>query len=147
MILPRTDTEITEKIIKSGIRPSIQRIQVYGFLCRNPIHPTVDTVYTALAPSIPTLSKTTVYNTLKLLAEHNLVQTITIENEELRYDADTSNHLHFKCKKCNEVFDVHYSDTNHLYSLFEQQLPQGFKADKIQTCIWGTCSSCNNTIE
>ena len=49
----------------AGIRPSIQRIAVYGYLCEHPVHPDVETVYDALNPIYPTLSKTTVYNTLK----------------------------------------------------------------------------------
>jgi hypothetical protein len=35
-------------------------------------HPTVDEVYVKLHPGLPTLSRTTVYNTLKLLAEKGI---------------------------------------------------------------------------
>lgn len=144
MALPITDTEIATKISATGIRPSLQRMKVYEFLCRNPIHPTVDTVYTALHPAIPTLSRTTVYNTLKLLAEKKLVQTLTIENEELRYDADTSDHLHFKCKRCGEVYDVPLANIKSIHSYFNEQLPQGFFMEKIQTFMWGICGNCTD---
>lgn len=42
----------------------------YGYLLKNHTHPTVDEVYVALCKVIPTLSKTTVYNTLRLFSEH-----------------------------------------------------------------------------
>ena len=64
---------IIEKLSEKNIRPSLQRMAVYGFLVENPIHPTVDTIYQALHPEIPTLSKTTVYNTLKQLVDCGLV--------------------------------------------------------------------------
>ncbi|MBC8485403.1 MAG: transcriptional repressor, partial [Bacteroidetes bacterium] len=54
---------------------------------------------------IPTLSKTTVYNTLKLFAKKNIIIVINIEDNETRYDADTSVHGHFKCEKCRKVYD------------------------------------------
>ncbi len=50
----------------AGIRPSVQRVAIYTYIKENPIHPDVDTVYSALSPMYATLSKTTVYNTLKL---------------------------------------------------------------------------------
>jgi len=143
MTLPKTDVEITQKLLDCNIRPSVQRLHIYGFLCRNPIHPTAETVYLALHPSIPTLSRTTVYNTMKLFVEHGLVQSLNIENEELRYDADTSEHLHFKCTNCGEVFDVKYSDTKKVYDIFTSQLDKGFSPKKIQTFIWGICCNCN----
>ena len=129
---------IIEKLSEKNIRPSLQRMAVYGFLVENPIHPTVDTIYQALHPEIPTLSKTTVYNTLKQLVDCGLVQTVTIEDGELRYDADISNHLHFKCIKCGTVFDVFKEIT-----LPENLLPEGYVVSKKQTNIWGTCSNCN----
>ena len=129
---------IIEKLTEKNIRPSLQRMAVYGFLVENPIHPTVDTIYQALHPEIPTLSKTTVYNTLKQLVDCGLVQTVTIEDGELRYDADISNHLHFKCIKCEEVFDVFTE-----IPLPENLLPKGFVISKRQTNLWGTCSNCN----
>src|SRR5574344_3114056 len=93
-------------LTKSGIRPSVQRVAVYGYLCEHPEHPTVDTVYAALSPDYPRLSKTTVYNTLKLLADNGLIQTIQIEEDKLRYDANTEPHLHFKCLECGKIIDV-----------------------------------------
>jgi Fur family peroxide stress response transcriptional regulator len=44
-----------------------------------------------------TLSKTTVYNSLKLFLKRGIVQELTIEEKEVRYDADTRPHAHFKC--------------------------------------------------
>ena len=83
-------------------------------------------------------SKTTVYNTLKQLVDCGLVQTVTIEDGELRFDADISNHLHFKCTKCGEVFDV-FKEIN----LPEDLLPEGFAISKMQTNLWGLCANCN----
>jgi Fe2+ or Zn2+ uptake regulation protein len=68
-------------------------------------HPTVDTIYRALITEIPTLSKTTVYNTLNLFVGNRIAYLISIEENEARYDADTSLHGHFKCVSCQRVID------------------------------------------
>jgi Fe2+ or Zn2+ uptake regulation protein len=133
-----------ERLLEKGIRPSVQRLSVYQYLLDNPTHPTVDTVFTALAPAIPTLSKTTVYNTLKLLVENNLVQTITIEDDELRYDANMEDHIHFKCEKCGAIRDFFSPIAQNTTELIKKQLPSGFSPRKIHISVWGICNKCNN---
>lgn len=128
----------TEILINANIRPSVQRLQIYQYLVDNPIHPTVDMVYSALSPTIPTLSKTTVYNTLKLFEEHNLIQTIIIEENELRFDANVNEHIHFKCTKCKQVYDI-FTESNAELSQTEQK---DFIVTKKQTYLWGICKNC-----
>ncbi|QTQ14339.1 transcriptional repressor [Treponema parvum] len=131
------------KIAKKGIRPSVQRIAVYKYLCEHPDHPTVDMVYTALFPDYPTLSRTTVYNTLKLLTEHGLVRTIQLEEDKLRYDATTVPHIHFKCMECGKIQDIYDEEfLSKITSKCTELLPEGSVAGKIQTCIWGRCNKC-----
>jgi Fur family transcriptional regulator, peroxide stress response regulator len=126
-----------------GIRPSVQRVAVYAYLCEHPVHPTVETVYSALSSDYPTLSKTTIYNTLRLFEEKKIVQTIKIEDDKLRYDADTTPHLHFKCAKCGRVFDI-FDDHGLPEYIAEcgRLLPEGFSIEKMQTNIWGICADC-----
>ena len=127
---------LTEK----KLRPSVQRVEILAYLLDKKNHPTVDMIYSDLHPSFPTLSKTTVYNTLRLLESEKLVQTIGIEETELRYDADISNHLHFKCLHCKNVYDIFSISPQPIDSL----LPKGFLLTKTQINIWGICEKCNS---
>lgn len=95
-----------KRLQEHSIKPSLQRIAIMNYLMEHRTHPTVDEIYTALAPGIPTLSKTTVYNTLKLLSEQGAAQTLTIDDRNTCYDADTSLHAHFLCKRCGRVYDL-----------------------------------------
>ncbi|HMM69990.1 MAG TPA: transcriptional repressor, partial [Gudongella oleilytica] len=61
------------KMLKQkGIRPSFIRVRILSLLMNARIHPTVDEIYEVLSKEILTLSKTTVYNTLKLFTEYEL---------------------------------------------------------------------------
>ena len=98
--------EITNHLAKNDVKPSFQRLSIYQYLINKKNHPTADTIYKELVSNIPTLSKTTVYNTLKLFIDKGVAIAINIEDNEVRFDADTSTHGHFKCEKCNHIYDL-----------------------------------------
>lgn len=101
-----TNLSAQEYLQNFGIKPSLQRIAIAEYLMDNRIHPTVDDIYNALYIKVPTLSKTTVYNTLKLFAEQGAVLALVIDDKNVRFDIDTSCHAHFQCCGCNRVFDI-----------------------------------------
>jgi len=127
-----------EYLVTNGIKPSIQRLKIYEYIHQNRIHPTVDMIYTSLSPSIPTLSKTTVYNTLKLFVSKGVARAINIEDNEIRYDADISAHGHFKCTSCGGVFDVMLKSNE-----FNINGLDGFKINEYQLNLKGKCRICN----
>lgn len=55
---------------------------------------------------MPTLSKTTVYNTLKLFSEKGAALMLTIDENRVNFDGDTSPHTHFLCKRCGKIYDL-----------------------------------------
>lgn len=54
---------ITKELSEHRISPSHQRIKILQYLYAEPCHPTVDHIFHHLHKEIPTLSKSTVYNT------------------------------------------------------------------------------------
>ena len=89
-----------------GIRPSVQRIAIMRYLQKNRTHPTVEDVYDALKKQIPTLSKTTVYNTLKLFVDNGAALYIGIDEKNARFDGYIESHAHFRCKNCGCITDL-----------------------------------------
>ncbi|MBR2021934.1 MAG: transcriptional repressor [Clostridia bacterium] len=119
-----------------GIRPSLTRVMIYDYLREHRTHPTADEIYTALSPIAPTLSKTTVYNTMKLLSSEGVIKTITIEEQQARFDACIDTHGHFLCKDCGKVFDF---DTE----LPSMKIPEGLSPSVTEIYCIGRCKSCN----
>ncbi|MBD3288832.1 hypothetical protein GF337_08530 [candidate division KSB1 bacterium] len=136
--------ETYKEILKdSGIKPTFQRIKILEFLDKNPIHPTVDMIYMALFKKVPTLSKTTVYNTLDVLRQHALVNVLTISESELRYEYARKPHHHFMCKKCGSIFDV---DVGCIYQ--DSMSIEDHKIEEIQGYFKGICKNClNNNLQ
>lgn len=134
-------TNVSEYLKMNGIKPSFQRIKIFEYLMNTTAHPTVDTIYRALIDEIPTLSKTTVYNTLNLFVEKEIALLITIEDNEARYDADTSIHGHFKCDHCGQVLDFRVEMDDVAIAELE-----GFQIDQKHIYYKGVCNNCMNTL-
>lgn len=100
-----TFEDLKQELKDRNINLSYQRLKVLEYLYENRCHPTVDNIYTSLYKDISTLSKTTVYNTLRVLSEAGLVRVITIEDNETRYDINVEDHGHFKCDSCGGIYD------------------------------------------
>lgn len=122
-----------------GIKPSLQRMAVMTYLIEHRTHPTADEIYTALHPSIPTLSKTTVYNTLKLLTEKGAALQLTIDERNCCFDADTSPHAHFLCTRCGRVYDMKLNQAELRKCAC---VPDEFQTEDAQLYLRGCCPRC-----
>lgn len=131
--------ESFSRLTEHGIKPSLQRMAVMDYLMTHRTHPTVDEIYTALHPSMPTLSKTTVYNTLKLLTDKGAALQLTIDERNCCYDADTTPHAHFLCTRCGRVYDLDLQSKRLMRAAI---LPAGFTSDEVQLYYRGCCAQC-----
>lgn len=136
--------EAQEYLNSKEIHFSQQRIAIMDYLMKHPTHPTVEEIYLALAPQMPTLSRTTVYNTLKLFAEQDAIQVINIEEKNARFDADTMPHAHFFCTECGTIYDVPFAAPEEAISCCTEDNPylKGFTVRSTQIYYKGICNKC-----
>lgn len=132
-----TPVNTSDLLRRHGIRPSVQRIAVMDYLLTHRTHPTADEIYGALAPQIPTLSKTTVYNTLSLFVAQGAAAHITIDPRGSRFDGDTSVHGHFLCTECGGLYDVFFDAPPVL-----PRVGGGHKTTQAQIYYKGVCAHC-----
>lgn len=132
--------EAYERLVSCGVRPSMQRLAIMKYLLTHHTHPTVEEVYQGICGEIKTLSRTTVYNTLRLFSEHNAARMITIDEHRVCYDGDVHPHVHFYCRNCGRVYD-----------LFDEEAPylakprniEGHLIDEMQLYYKGVCHQCS----
>jgi Fe2+ or Zn2+ uptake regulation protein len=120
-----------------GVKPSYQRLRILEYLMNKRDHPSVDTIFQALSGEIPTLSKTTIYNTLSLFTEKGIVTSLTIVNNELRYDFMNEPHAHFQCESCGIVIDIPVKKDLFLVDSIEEH-----QVREIQVSFKGICKNC-----
>lgn len=131
------ESELTRMLHQCGIRPSSQRLAVLGYIASRRSHPTADEIYAAIAPDNPTLSLTTVYNSLHRFVDCGLLRELEIEAGKLHYDMTAYGpHSHFTCRRCGRIFDM--------------ELPCGcdtipdsdFEIESVEVVYRGICPDC-----
>ncbi len=86
---------------------------------------------------MPTLSKTTVYNTLKKLVEHDVLTELSLYENEIRYEYNQDQHIHFKCIECRKVYDI-----DKKYKCLKDEIIQGHQVLDHQVILKGICKHC-----
>ncbi len=88
-------------------------------------HPTVEQIYDGMRTRMHSLSKATIYNTLRTFEEKGLIRVLSLDNTENRYDIITSDHGHFVCQTCKRITDFEMSfDHIHVEQLDDCKINQ-----------------------
>ncbi|MDR2882483.1 MAG: transcriptional repressor [Alistipes sp.] len=139
------DKKVHDYLSGYDIRPSLQRIAVMEYLMTHKTHPTADEIYIALAPAIPTLSRTTIYNTLSTLLSCGAIQSLDLDSGRMHYDGDTSPHAHFICTRCGAIHDIFPASGHWEQALAAVPPPEGTAVSGAQLSYKGLCAKCNKT--
>ncbi|RLC51468.1 MAG: transcriptional repressor [Candidatus Cloacimonadota bacterium] len=126
-----------EKLVKNGISPSVHRIKILEYLSKNFTHPTAEEIFHSLSNEIPTLSKTTVYNTLKTFEEKGLIRSLSIFEKETRYEYNLSPHSHFQCVVCGKIYDI-----DETFEFDDNRFVEGNKVLEHYVIFKGICKKC-----
>lgn len=133
-----TTPAITSLLSRAGIRPSVQRVAVMRYVAESHSHPTADDIYRSLSPEMPSLSKTTVYNTLRTLIDARLINMVDAQTPDCmgHYDSALRDpHSHFVCRCCGRIIDIAMTP--------EATMPEGdFTVESSSTCYRGLCADC-----
>src|SRR5277367_5067669 len=98
-----------------GIQPTAQRIAVAGFILSTNEHPSAEQVFARVKPTIPIISRATVYNTLNLFVRRGLVRELILEpggtaallrGPRTVFDPNTDRHHHFIDEETGRIHDV-----------------------------------------
>ena len=128
------------RLRSEGFKLTPQRLSVIRYLIGNKSHPTAAVIYSALKKKYPSLSFSTVYNTLNMLEKIGEVQSLHLFHDFLNYDPDTGSHYHFVCRGCNSIIDIFPRDGENI-SLPEGEI-SGNRIESSQVVFKGTCNSC-----
>ncbi len=118
-----------------------KRNAILAYLQDKVTHPSAETIYTDLKQQIPDLSMATVYRNLTRFRQEGLIQCVATVKGVERFDANTDPHVHFICRHCDAVIDLH-----------EMQIPPQLidqaatvTGGKVDTCclsFTGLCRDC-----
>ncbi len=139
------DEQIMEVLRNNGYRATPQRISVARCVLTSREHPTAESIYNEVRRLHPTISMSTVYNTLHVLKELNLVQELEFNEIGVRFDPNTKPHFNLVCNRCGEIFDLDEPLIEEALERVERRV--GFKRTGQRVDVYGFCRRCTRDLE
>jgi Fe2+ or Zn2+ uptake regulation protein len=121
-------------------RFSRQREEILEILKGTKIHPTAERIYFQAKKKLPKLSLGTVYRNLNNLHQKGAIRKLQIGTTFDHFDADTSSHQHFICKKCGKIYDLFLDLEKDLKA--EALKKEKFRIEKVEVAFHGVCLNC-----
>src|ERR671920_319382 len=100
-----TSDELTTALRERGMRVTPQRVVVHRALRELDRHVTADELLDAVTDRLPSVSLPTIYATLELLEELDMVRRVQRAGTTL-FDPRTDPHHHLVCTVCGSVEDL-----------------------------------------
>ena len=136
----------TDKLRHCGVSITHPRIYIMEYLMTHHCHPSVDDIYSALSPDHPCLSRTTIYNTMKMLANHGAVTLLTIDDHNINIDENTCPHAHLHCTHCGRIVDIPLQGISTLQASHAFTI-DGHLVQKVHQYYKGVCLQCQEEMQ
>lgn len=120
-------------------RATVQKSFILNYLKSVKTHPSAEAVYKEVRKKLPNISQGTVYRVLNNFKRRGQIQAIDTK-DIVHFDADTSNHAHFICEKCGNVFDV-LNECSGCGILKKEKAKVG-KINHYKINFYGICKNC-----
>jgi Fur family ferric uptake transcriptional regulator len=136
------ETDFIHSLRERGFRMTPQREMVLGVLHQVEGFVTVEELFQRVRALSAAVDISTVYRTLDLLQEFELVAAIEGSDGQRRYDllTDHGPHIHLVCSSCGEVIGAAVDTIQ--ASLREIAAQYGFAVDWAQLQLPGRCARC-----
>ena len=131
----------------AGLKLTHQRIAIVRLFAGDETHPTAQDLFERLRATFPSMSFTTVYNTLNTLARAGLAGIVRLpgkRGDAARFDPRTDPHHHAVCDGCGAVLDIGagtLSPTRAAITKLRRAAP-GFTVRAVERIYRGLCAQC-----
>jgi Fe2+ or Zn2+ uptake regulation protein len=99
-------TQQVERLHQAGLQATWPRLLILAALERHQHHPTAEQLHQTLRKEYPSLSLSTVYQTLEAFLHTGLCRRVTDTADRLRVDGTPRDHDHAVCRVCGAIFDI-----------------------------------------
>ena len=147
----KTEELLRQRLKEKGLKVTHQRLLILSVLEQNSgRHMTAEDIYELVTEDYPEIGLATVYRTLQLLWDIQLVDRINLDDGCVRYEighllgsGSKHNHHHLICRSCGKVIPF---DGDLLEGL-EQHIEEtaGFHVLDHEVKFYGLCSECMKT--
>jgi Fur family peroxide stress response transcriptional regulator len=128
-----------EKLSAANIRVNAHRMTLLHILLTEKGHPTARILHHRMKEVFPRITLATVYNTINILKERELIYAVADNEKEDRYDAYNDGHGHFICDRCGSLTDI---PARFCGDILPPPVMDGHRALRKQVIFYGVCKDC-----
>jgi Fur family peroxide stress response transcriptional regulator len=139
---PTSDVSAIEALRSKGYKATPQRIAICRIALNSRAHPSAQQVYDEVKKIHPTVSLATVYKTLELLRDLELVQEINFPKGQARFDSYMNPHINLICLKCGKITDLDDMTIGEITRKVEAATK--FKPSGQRMDVYGICQTCSD---
>jgi Fur family peroxide stress response transcriptional regulator len=139
----KSDASVIEALRSKGYKATPQRIAICRIALNSRAHPSAQQVYDEVKKSHPTVSLATVYKTLEVLRDLELVQEINFPKGQARFDSYMNPHINLVCLKCGSIKDL--DDMTAQEITRKVAAATKFKPTVQRIDVYGICQKCSGT--
>jgi Fur family peroxide stress response transcriptional regulator len=141
IITQKSDTAAIEVLRNKGYKATPQRIAICRIAMNSREHPTAKSIYDKVKKVHPTVSLATVYKTLEVLRDLNLIQELNFSKGQARFDSYVKPHVNLICLHCGNIEDLDDPTAREIsdrVSVATKFIPNGQRID-----VYGVCPKCS----
>lgn len=146
--MPENQEQFKNLLKKNGLKVTSQRIAILEVLNNRPgKHLTAEEIYDFVKIKYPEIGLATVYRTIQLLSELNLIDKLNLDDGYVRYEIGRKDqeetghhHHHLICLDCGNI----YAFQDDLLEALEERINKtlGFLVDDHEVKLYGHCKNC-----
>lgn len=146
--MPNNQEQFKALLRTNGLKVTNQRIAILEVLNNRPgKHLTAEEIYDCVRGEYPDIGLATVYRTIQLLSELNLIDKLNLDDGYVRYEIGAKNqeesshhHHHLICLECGDV----YAFQDDLLETLENRIKEtlGFEVLNHEVKLYGHCDKC-----
>ena len=133
-------SNLADKIKKAGYKLTPARLAVINVLENYPEHFSHAQILQEGQKIYPRLSRATVYRTMELLANLNLVRPIYLNEPTQRFMSATGGHHHLICTRCDTILEFDHCTVDQLASELSEKF--NFRIRNHLLEFQGLCQAC-----
>jgi Fe2+ or Zn2+ uptake regulation protein len=134
------DRTATQMLRSEGKRVTPQRQLLLRIIQRSEAHLDADELYRQARQEDPRISLSTVYRTLNLLKELDMVEEVHFDEDHHHYELAAESHHHLVCTQCGRIVEFQSPAVDALTSELERE--HGFALERLQVEGLGRCQEC-----
>ena len=127
-----------------GLKVTPQRTAIYQELLKAKDHPSADDIYRKIVKKIPNISFDTVNRTLSTFSKIGITDVVEGYGQPKRYDPDLHTHHHFRCTRCDKIFDFDNEDYDNL--IVPREIQKQFTVFHKKVVLEGLCDQCKKKV-